>query len=55
MDTAEYIKKLEEENRNLQNQISTMGSERLYLIQTADRLQKEVLFLKEQIGEKPNS
>lgn len=53
-DIKKYIQKLEEENQNLKNTISTMGSERIYLVQQLDRQEKEILNLKEQIGEKLN-
>lgn len=50
--TLEELVHLKEEKDKLINQISTMGSERIYLVQSADRLNNENLALREQIEEK---
>ena len=50
--TLEELVHLKEEKDRLLNQISTMGSERIYLVQSADKFQNEVLALKEQLEDK---
>lgn len=50
--TLEELVHLKEERDNLLNQISTMGSERIYLAQSAEKLNNENLALREQIEEK---